>query len=123
MSVRAAIEEMKEVLVEEAAIGAVGLWAVLWDVKHQFPGLSPQETKTATLRLVREAVREGRIVAGRVVRDGDVTRTFVPWQLPPDEVVARIEAEWSALGRAPNLGDIVELVSPDLLPFAARPRS
>lgn len=112
---REAIHEMKEVLAEEAAVVAVGLWAVLWDVKHQLPGLSPHEARAATLCVVREAVREGRVVAGRVVERAEAQRTFVPWQLPADEVVAKIEAEWSSLGRDPNLGEIVELVGPDLL--------
>jgi hypothetical protein len=89
-------------------------------VKQQLPGLTPRAARRATLCVVREAVREGRVVAGRFIDRDEETRMFIPWQLPADEVVARIEAEWSTLGRDPNLGDIVELVSPDLLPVTAR---
>lgn len=117
---REAIHEMKEVLAEEAAIVAVGLWAVLDDVKHHIPGLTPQQVKKATLRVVREAVEEGRVVAGRLVERDEAAPTFVPWQLQADEVVARIEAEWSLLGRDPSLGDIVDLVSPNLVPESTR---
>jgi hypothetical protein len=37
-----------------------------------------------------------------------------------DESLARIDREWAALGREPNLGDIVWFVAPRLLPLTAR---
>lgn len=110
-----ALDEIKEVLVEEAAVTVVGLWAVHWDVKHQLPGLTPHEARSATLSVVHAVVRDGRVVAGRLVKDAGAGSSFVPWQLPADEVVARIRAEWSSLDREPNLGDIVELASPELV--------
>lgn len=112
---RHALDEIKEVLVEEAAVTVVGLWAVHWDVKHQLPDLTPHEARSVTLRLVHEVVREGRVVAGRFVQLDRETPTFVPWRLDADAVVARIRQEWSSLERDPNLGDIVELAAPELV--------
>jgi hypothetical protein len=112
---RDTLEEIKEVLVEEAAITVVGLWAVHWDVKHQLPGLSAHEARSATLCVVHDVIREGRVVAGRLVARAAGKPTFVPWSNDADEVVARIREAWSSLEHEPNLGDIVDLVSPALV--------
>jgi hypothetical protein len=32
--------------------------------------------------------------------------------LPPDQAVSRIEKEWSALGREPNIGEVAWFTSP-----------
>jgi hypothetical protein len=39
--------------------------------------------------------------AGDVTLDG-----FKDWDTAPNEVLERVEREWVALGRAPNLGEI-----------------
>jgi hypothetical protein len=61
-----------------------------------------------TLRLVRGLLHERGVQAGHPAPDG---RHFVPWELPPDQAVRRIETEWSALGREPNIGEVARFTS------------
>jgi hypothetical protein len=45
---------------------------------------------------------------GQPAPDG---RHFVPWDLPPDQAVKRIEQEWAVLGREPTIGEIAWFTS------------
>jgi len=114
------MEAVKRVLVEEAQTDTVGLWAVLWEVKQCMPAVSPDEARIITLAAIRQALVEERVVAGQFIDHDEDTVLFLPWPQPPDETVARIEREWLALGREPNLGDVVWFVDPQLLPVMAR---
>jgi hypothetical protein len=38
-------------------------------------------------------------------------RQFVAWGLPPDQAVSRIEREWAALGREPDIGEVAWFTS------------
>jgi hypothetical protein len=117
---RKAIDQVKRVLIEEAQTDTVGLWAVLWQVKQEIPLLTPDEARQATLTAIREALGEEHVIPGEFMDQDENTAAFVVWQLSVDEVVARIEREWAALGREPNLGEVVWLVDPHLLPLTAR---
>ncbi len=117
---RTAIDEIKRSLDQETQTDTVSLWAVLWQIKQNMPLLTPDEAKQATLTVVREALLENRIVLGEFVDQDEDTAVFAVWQLSLDDALARIEREWAALGREPNLGEVVWLVDPRLLPVTAQ---
>jgi len=69
--------------------------------------------------VIQEALVDKSIVAGEFVDRDEHTAIFAVWQLSIDETIARIEREWLALGREPNLGEIAWFVDPHLLPVTA----
>lgn len=97
------IEEIKNVLLTECSVDYVGLWEVMAHVEYGLKHSNPQEVRELTMKLVGELLHEGLIKAG----DPKDTGGFVAWKLSPEETVKRIRDEWNALGREPNLGDIV----------------
>jgi hypothetical protein len=117
---RAAIDKIKRVIVEEAQTDTVGLWSVLWQVKHDVPSLAPDEARQAALTVVREALAVESVVAGEFVDQDEDTAAFMSWQVSVDEAMARIEREWTALGREPTLGEVVWFVDPRLVPLTVR---
>ncbi len=113
---QATMNEIKRVLVEQAQTDTVGLWTVVWDIEQTVSAVTPDEAMRATLAIIRSAVAEDGILVGEVVEQDESSSTFVPWQLSVDESIARIEREWSSLGRKPNPGEIAWFVAPGLLP-------
>jgi hypothetical protein len=97
------LSKVRDDFLVECADDYVGLWSAVRQVRAVFGGGPPEKVQEATLRILRELLREGLIVAGVPTKAGDL----VPWQSPPNETVERIRHEWSALGRDPNIGDIV----------------
>jgi hypothetical protein len=116
----AKIDEIRRALVEEARTDTVGLWAVLWQVKQEMPVLTPDEAKRVTLTVIREALLEERIASGNFVDQDEDTQAFVVWPSSVEETIARIDREWTALGRDPNLGEVAWFVDPSLLPVTTR---
>src|SRR5581483_1558441 len=97
-------QEVLESLIEECEDDHVGLWAILWPVHVEMGVQDQREARVTTMRLVRDLLVEHGMLAGFPTKDG---RGFTPWDLPPDAVIRRIDEEWTALGREPNIGDIV----------------
>src|SRR4051812_4448794 len=62
---------------------------------------SGEDLLQAVLAVVQGALASGWMIAGEVREAG-----FVPWPLAVRDALARIEHEWRALGRTPELGDI-----------------
>ena len=103
----------REVLVE-CEEDYVGLWSIIWRVRYalndgEYPPseedrADPLEVRRITLRLVQELLESGLVQAGSPTPDG---RGFEPWSLGACESLARIESEWGALAREPNIGEIV----------------
>jgi len=112
------IAVIKRALVEEAQSDVVGLWAVLWRVKNELPSLSLEEAKAATLEVIHDALSREEIVVGEFGGEDKETTSFIPWQASLTDALLRIEREWVALGREPNLGEIAWFVSPRLLPLS-----
>jgi hypothetical protein len=100
--------EVLESLVEECHHDHVGLWEIVRAVRADLGSQTPAETQTLTLELVRSLLREPGIQIGHPAPDG---RHFVSWDLPADEAVRRIEHEWSALGREPDIGEVAWFTS------------
>lgn len=101
-------DEVLESLVEECHEDHVGLWEIVNAVQFDLRAKNAEETRAMTLRLVRSLLHERGLHVGHPAPDG---RHFVSWNLPPDQAVARIEKEWSALGREPSIGEVAWFTS------------
>jgi hypothetical protein len=106
--------QLKRNVLAECKDDYVGLWSILWQLRYVLNGgtyplqeddrADPADVRSLTLKLVREFLESGLVQAGSPTSDG---RGFQPWLLSPSEAIARIDSEWEALGREPNIGDIV----------------
>ncbi len=81
-------------------------WVPLVVLVRQFDATLAGE---ALLRSCISVVEEG-LTSGWVMV-GDLNPRFVAWPLTTASVLARIEQEWRALGRAPELGEICWLAN------------
>ena len=95
-----------------AANDHVGLWSLVKRIRRAGAADDSNILKT-TQDLILPFLSEGAIIAGQLVRDDEFHASrlegyeFHQWNMPPQEVIARIEAEWTGLGRDPNIGQIV----------------
>jgi hypothetical protein len=64
--------------------------------------------RPVTLRLARGLICERGMQVGFPAEDG---RHFEAWQLTPEQSLRRIEDEWIALGREPNIGEVAWFTS------------
>lgn len=101
-------EDVLESLVEECQEDHVGLWRIVNAVRFDLGSGNPTETQAMTLRLVRSLLEKQGMLVGHPAPDG---QHFVSWDLPPDQALSRIEKEWSALGREPNIGEVAWFTS------------
>ena len=101
----------------------VGLWEVNLDARRVKPDGTEAELRELALGLVRPLLAEGLIHAGfpagvyfhpslheemrRKWGALDPTKHFVVSPLPVPELLEQIERDWVALGRTPNLGDVI----------------
>lgn len=74
---------------------------------------APRDLRAPVLAILREALRRRALVVGSL--DG---QDFEAWHLSPDEAIARIDAEWIALGREPRSGEIASFATIDALGYA-----
>lgn len=72
-----------------------------WVVMYTCGAATDAEIQAMSVDLVREVLQQGLMKIGDVTRDG-----FREWNVPVSEAVSRVEREWAALGRSPNLGEI-----------------
>ncbi len=82
----------------------LGLWFAIAPIEDFYRGDDPASIKSKTLRVLRDLMKDGLIQAGVPTPDG---AGFVPWDMPADAAIARIQKEWDALGHEPSIGDIV----------------
>jgi hypothetical protein len=102
-------DEVLDSLVQECHVDHVGLWEVVRAVQREHGSNDPAQTWALTLELVNRLLAERGMQVGHPTPDG---RQFVPWALSPDEAIDRIEKEWAALGREPDIGDVAWFTSP-----------
>jgi hypothetical protein len=101
-------DDVLESLAEECHADHVGLWEIVDAVRSDLGSTSASETRALTLRLVRSLLSERGMQVGHPAPDG---RNFISWDLSLDQAVSRIEKEWSALGREPNIGEVAWFTS------------
>jgi hypothetical protein len=102
-------ERVLESLAEECHDDHVGLWRVVNAVHDDLGATDPVETRALTLRLVRRLLEEGSMQVGHPAPDGG---HFNPWNHAVDQALRRIDAEWTALGREPDIGEVAWFTSP-----------
>ena len=59
------------------------------------------EVRDLSLRLVRELIGQDLMEVGAVTESG-----FTSWEISVDQALRRIEQEWRALPKGPDLGDV-----------------
>ncbi len=101
-------DDVLESLADECREDHVGLWEIVNAVQLDLGSTNPVETRALTMRLVSSLLHERGIQVGQPAPDG---RHFIAWNLPPDLAVNRIEQEWSALGREPDIGEVAWFTS------------
>lgn len=101
-------DDILESLVEECHEDHVGLWRIVNAVRDDLGSTNPAERKALALRLVRTLLEDRGMQVGFPTRDG---RHFLPWNVSADQAVSRIEKEWAALGREPNIGEVAWFTS------------
>ena len=88
---------------KDSALDYIGLWELVSAVTKEAEEKDDENIRRLTFTLLRKMLARG-------FRAGGFTQTR-KWELwsgqNPDHVIRRIEAEWDALGREPNIGDIV----------------
>jgi hypothetical protein len=104
------VEETLEGFVEEGRDDYVGLWEIVRAVREDFGVQDDGEVKRTSLGLIQQLLCHYGMSAGVPTPDG---RGFVPWPLSTDETLRRIETEWVALGRDPDIWEIVWFVTPE----------
>ena len=89
-----------EAWIQEATEDVLGLWQLCRPACYDLGTRTPKEVKTVVLDLVRRLLEKGM----QAVEVSDQQ----PWpNQSPDSVIERISSEWDALGREPNVPDIV----------------
>jgi hypothetical protein len=101
-------DEVLGSLLEECHEDHVGLWRVVNAVHIDLGITNPTEARTMTLRLIHSLLNECGMQVGRPTPDG---RHFIGWDIRPDQALERIEKEWSALGREPDIGEVAWVTS------------
>lgn len=86
----------------------IGLWWVLGEISDRLPSADSAALREMTLSVIGDLLRRGLVKAGFPTREG---RGFDAWSTTAEEIISRIDSEWRALGRAPNIGEIVWLTT------------
>jgi hypothetical protein len=98
------IDDIVEEFEKEATEDVIGLWEAIGAAEDILEEEKAQDVQKLTFDIVRRMLARG-------FRAGDMSKcgsTVDPWpDQRPEAVIGRIEAEWKALGRLPNIGDIV----------------
>ena len=92
----------------------VGLWSIVRRIRSA-NAVNHSKVIETTLTLLTQLLSEGRIIAGQFV-----DHTFHEWKMRPQEVIAKIEHEWTSLGHDPDIGEIVWFVAADKSPGSTR---
>lgn len=93
-------------LLIESAEDYVGLWTIPRQLRLYSEETDELKLRRKTLQIIEELLNDELIQPGQF-KD----RNFELWKLSPVETIARIEAEWDALGRDPNIGEIVWFIA------------
>jgi hypothetical protein len=94
------LDRKMQAWISEATEDVLGLWQLCRSARYDGGAKTPEEVKTMVLGFVRRLLENG--VQAVEIRDQR------PWSdQNPDSVIERISREWDALGREPNVPDIV----------------
>lgn len=93
--------EIRDAILAELPEDYVGLWWIPKHLREDFGVSNAEELRVLTLDLAASVLSEPGVVFGQF-SGGE----FHHWNESAIETLARIEREWQALGREPNIGDI-----------------
>jgi hypothetical protein len=104
-------EELKNLLLDECERDEVGLWFIIRYLRDDLGMNDLDQIRRSTLRMVRELLETGNVVAGDYAPPGSGLPAWmiVSWDGTIDDILARVGREWDRLGREPNIGEIVTL--------------
>jgi hypothetical protein len=74
--------------------------------RHLGGSPSEDEVMQVTTEIIGELMDAGYAIVGDVAKDDEGILYISSWGLGSSDTVKRIEEEWRALGRPPNLGDV-----------------
>ncbi len=74
---------------------------VAWVARSVGGATSEDEVRDLSLRVLRELLGRNLMDVGMVTETG-----FTAWEVPVDQALRRIESEWRALPKGPDLGEI-----------------
>ena len=97
---------IRDSLLIESAEDYVGLWTIPVRIRLYSEETDEFKIRRKTLQIIEELLNDALIQPGQFT-----DRDFELWKLSPLETIARIEAEWDALGREPNIGEIVWFIA------------
>jgi hypothetical protein len=97
------LESVRKRWSQACAGSDVGLWWVADDVRQLQPGASEEEVRVETLRALKPLLCAEILRAVSLLPGG----TYQVWEGSVGEQLARIDREWAALGRPPDIGEIV----------------
>jgi hypothetical protein len=97
------LEDAQRRWVEACTASDVGLWWIADDVRQLRPEAPENEIRLKTLRALRPLLQQGSPRAANLLPGG----SYQLWSGSIEEQLARIDEEWAALGRPPDIGDIV----------------
>ncbi|ATB32458.1 hypothetical protein [Melittangium boletus] len=103
MSDQQTVEDIQRGWARDAMSSDLGLWWLAADIREWRPGATEDEVRLETLSALRPLLTSGALRAVHLLPGG----AFAPWEGTAEEQLARMDAEWAALGRRPDLGDIV----------------
>jgi hypothetical protein len=102
------LDAVERDLLAEGIEDVVGVWEVIRRVRQECPGLSAEEVRRTTLHTVKQLLDQRFMEVGGALReDGTLDR----WDVSAEDVLARIAAAWTELGREPDVWDIGWLVT------------
>lgn len=79
---------------------------VAWLAKSIGGADTDQEVLSLSVNTIRAVVTEGLMQLGDVTDGG-----FFEWDLEQEAAIEKVERDWSALGRLPDLGDVCWLAN------------
>ena len=96
------LQQIVKDFIIEAKQDNIGLWRIINAVQHETDEVDQIRLRVTSLILVEELLNHGLEVV-----DYYQGRGWARWpEGDHQSILARIEREWIALGREPNLGDI-----------------
>lgn len=81
----------------------VGLWSLVGRSRQASDGVGDEQRRDLILEKIHELLQQEKIVAGSFVDK----KTFLQWREDPEAIVNKIRGQWLALGRDPDIGEIV----------------
>jgi hypothetical protein len=99
-------DEVRLGLLRRASEDVLGLWEV-WRVVKRLRPSTVEAQRRETLCALKDLLDAGLIKVGQY----SPSKGWVWWDIPPREIVTKIERDWQALGSEPDLGDVASFKS------------